>query len=464
MEIEPWISSFRNVPRVKRAKMLKSLISNCDAYDLHILQKVLVTSNYQLFDVVGALPEELALRILSYLDMPSLLCCQRVCKLWYRLAGDDFLWNNIHFRLSHFKSISPLPNYTWKIMCRHLYETRRNWRGGQPSSACSIDLGQGGQIRFPILRQSLLTYIVEGIRGAVVHVINLEGAIQKWQLKIEHKPSALAFYPDERIVAVATYMREIQVIDYLTSRRRNFTIVEVIHNETFTMNEEYLAGAGRSLSSYVWRWKTGEIVARLPPREQTAIISLKLCGNILYSINSQGNIFGVDIFSGQTVFERYLYAHDPRSTILQATEYFIAWRHQDKVLFRRTDSRPSHSHMLPPLLRHKIEATAGFSSWHDSLRYTLGSLSVSADGDRIISALHFNSYPGQAQIDVSTYVENTSAIGGTYSIKAPIQSDIPVRTLNFDEARDLMILADEERLIAIGRDTSAIIYKFSPDL
>ena len=43
-------------------------------------------------DPAGVLPEEIFLRILSFLPPSSLCNCARVCKDWYALAGEDYPW------------------------------------------------------------------------------------------------------------------------------------------------------------------------------------------------------------------------------------------------------------------------------------------------------------------------------------------------------------------------------------
>ena len=43
-------------------------------------------------DIVGNLPPEISLHILSYLTSTELTKCFCVCKKWYNLANTDFLW------------------------------------------------------------------------------------------------------------------------------------------------------------------------------------------------------------------------------------------------------------------------------------------------------------------------------------------------------------------------------------
>ncbi|EJD53092.1 WD40 repeat-like protein [Auricularia subglabra TFB-10046 SS5] len=46
-------------------------------------------------DIIGLLPAELALHVLSFLPYPSLLACSAVSRRWNTLANDSFLWKNL---------------------------------------------------------------------------------------------------------------------------------------------------------------------------------------------------------------------------------------------------------------------------------------------------------------------------------------------------------------------------------
>jgi F-box and WD-40 domain protein 1/11 len=46
-------------------------------------------------DIISYLPPELALHLLSFLDLPSILACLGVCKTWRRLASDNSVWKGL---------------------------------------------------------------------------------------------------------------------------------------------------------------------------------------------------------------------------------------------------------------------------------------------------------------------------------------------------------------------------------
>jgi hypothetical protein len=50
-------------------------------------------------DILSALPPELALHLLSFLDLHSILACLAVCKSWRMLAGDNAVWRGLFERM-----------------------------------------------------------------------------------------------------------------------------------------------------------------------------------------------------------------------------------------------------------------------------------------------------------------------------------------------------------------------------
>jgi F-box and WD-40 domain protein 1/11 len=46
-------------------------------------------------DIISLLPPELALHLLSFLDLPSILACLGVCRTWRSLASDNSVWRGL---------------------------------------------------------------------------------------------------------------------------------------------------------------------------------------------------------------------------------------------------------------------------------------------------------------------------------------------------------------------------------
>ncbi|KAJ3018469.1 hypothetical protein NUW54_g329 [Trametes sanguinea] len=116
-------------------------------------------------DILSHLPTELALELLSYLDLPSILACLRVSKTWNRLARDNSVWRVLFSRkvqdgwgvdlrrasrthplsstnasLSASRSIIPAPlEIKWYDLYRTRTELDRRW-SNYPTAGLSADL------------------------------------------------------------------------------------------------------------------------------------------------------------------------------------------------------------------------------------------------------------------------------------------------------------------------------------
>ncbi|OSC99657.1 WD40 repeat-like protein [Trametes coccinea BRFM310] len=116
-------------------------------------------------DILSHLPTELALELLSYLDLPSILACLRVSKTWNRLARDNSVWRVLFSRkerdgwgvdlrrasrasslsspnpsLSASRSFVPAPlEIKWYDLYRTRTELDRRW-SNYPSAGLSADL------------------------------------------------------------------------------------------------------------------------------------------------------------------------------------------------------------------------------------------------------------------------------------------------------------------------------------
>ncbi|KAH9912585.1 WD40-repeat-containing domain protein [Fomitopsis serialis] len=100
-------------------------------------------------DIVGLLPPEIALHLLSFLDLQAVLACLRVSRTWNRLCRDNSIWRSQFVRrqpdgwdvdlrrappapLSASKSWLPAPlELEWYEMCRTRAELDRRWSASE---------------------------------------------------------------------------------------------------------------------------------------------------------------------------------------------------------------------------------------------------------------------------------------------------------------------------------------------
>ena len=89
------IADFSKWDNHRRNKFIAKLYRKLHVPQIHLLSSLLeLESGYpsNRRDILQWLPVEIALKILSYLDGPSLCRSAQVCRPWYRLASDEHLW------------------------------------------------------------------------------------------------------------------------------------------------------------------------------------------------------------------------------------------------------------------------------------------------------------------------------------------------------------------------------------
>lgn len=97
-----------------------------------------------ILDIIMLLPSELALNVLSHLDLPSVIACSSVNQYWRLVAKDSQVWRTLFFRntrwsvnaarlpMHHSTSASPgmdldPPPLDWQKLYRSRRELDRRW-------------------------------------------------------------------------------------------------------------------------------------------------------------------------------------------------------------------------------------------------------------------------------------------------------------------------------------------------
>jgi len=93
-------------------------------------------------DIVQSLPEELGLKVMSFLDPKSLCHAAQACRTWRRLAGDPRVWRDLvdqecYWRISSDEwnqmedKVAAGEHALWKTYFSHHYRIKRNWMTGR---------------------------------------------------------------------------------------------------------------------------------------------------------------------------------------------------------------------------------------------------------------------------------------------------------------------------------------------
>ena len=92
-EVAAFVGQFGAADASSQSTMLEEVLKTCSRAQL----KVAAASIQQLLrvDFISALPRDLALRILLYLDASSLCRIAQVNRKWNKLASDDSVWKRM---------------------------------------------------------------------------------------------------------------------------------------------------------------------------------------------------------------------------------------------------------------------------------------------------------------------------------------------------------------------------------
>ncbi|XP_032227402.2 F-box/WD repeat-containing protein 7 isoform X2 [Nematostella vectensis] len=117
---EKWDGSQRN-------HFLQLFLRILEPAELYLLSGLLAVRQFR--DFISLLPDELSLKVLSYLRPNELLVAAQVCKFWQGMASRDELWQ-AKCRLQYVGVPLSVPDI-WKDIFRRNINLKRNWAEGR---------------------------------------------------------------------------------------------------------------------------------------------------------------------------------------------------------------------------------------------------------------------------------------------------------------------------------------------
>nr|CAG8590986.1 12244_t:CDS:2 [Entrophospora candida] len=140
-EIKVALSKFVELDRPKRKNYLQCLIEECSSYDIFVLQQALFDKGYGGFDLIGALPIEISIKIFEQLTAKDLCACGEVSKKWRSVTQDSSIWKKkcleMYYgdeRRLYVSKGKLLEKYGWGKVYQQLYRIENNLRNGRAKS------------------------------------------------------------------------------------------------------------------------------------------------------------------------------------------------------------------------------------------------------------------------------------------------------------------------------------------
>ncbi|SCU81628.1 LANO_0B03730g1_1 [Lachancea nothofagi CBS 11611] len=117
-QVNDLLSNFMGCNDKMRKLVLEGILTNCCFPQLSFLASEI--QSLIKIDFISTLPEEVSLKILSYLDCESLCNATQVCRRWKQLADDDKVW--YHMCQQHIDR--KCPNCGWGLPLLHMKRAR----------------------------------------------------------------------------------------------------------------------------------------------------------------------------------------------------------------------------------------------------------------------------------------------------------------------------------------------------
>ncbi|RIA97209.1 WD40-repeat-containing domain protein [Glomus cerebriforme] len=298
-EVESVLSQFKSLDRENRKVFLLSFVEECDPHEIFILQKILKSKGLGMFDIIGALPPELSVKIFAFLNGKDLCTCREVCKTWMNITNESTIWRlkclemlYINQGITTTAQNMNIPKEGWKKMYQKQYRREINWNSGQTQTVKFL-LGHRERITDAKLKENIL---VTGSADRTVRIWNIETE-ECIRTLCGNSFSCVDFLLEEQIVAASTFFRASFIWNMETGELLRELSGHVSAVRCISLSRSYVASCAFDGSLIVWNWETGEKIATIPA-EATAI---RIFENTVLS-HSSSSIKAFDIPSGNCIF------------------------------------------------------------------------------------------------------------------------------------------------------------------
>ncbi|GES83443.1 F-box/WD repeat-containing protein 7 isoform X3 [Rhizophagus clarus] len=292
------IRHWRNVKSSLISCSLLSLVEECDPHEIFTLQQILESKGFGKFDIIGALPPELAVKIFAFLNVKDLCTCREVCKTWVNITNESTIWRlkcleflYVNQGITVVQNLD-IPKEGWKKMYQKQYRREINWNNGKVQTIKFLK-GHEERVTDAKLKENIL---VTGSADRTVRIWNIKTR-ECIHTLCGNSFSCVDFLIEDKIVAASTFFRSsfiwnMETGELLRELRGHVSAVRCI-----SLSRSYVASCAFDGSLIVWNWKTGEKITTILA-EATAI---QIFDNTILSHNSS-NIKSFDILSGNCIF------------------------------------------------------------------------------------------------------------------------------------------------------------------
>ncbi|KAI0902023.1 WD40 repeat-like protein [Annulohypoxylon nitens] len=301
-------SLFSAAPSKHRELMLQGIITQCCFPQLSTVSREV---HEQLkIDFLTALPTELSLKILCYLDCSSLCKAAQVSRRWNTLSGDDVVWHRMceqHIGRKCVKCQWGLPKLEkkrlkeWKIQHQADVETQRALTiiGSSPSVASPPKRGASAleSTESDSAKRQCTNGVGNGNKPTGAQKFRPWKDLYRERYRVgsnwrygrctiktfggEHTNGITALQFDDNILATGSYDSKIKLWDIEKGE-----VIRTLHGHTMGIralqfDDRMLVSASLDSTVKIWNWRTGVCINTL--NHQGGVITVHMDGDLLAS-------------------------------------------------------------------------------------------------------------------------------------------------------------------------------------
>ncbi|KAF8761399.1 A Receptor for Ubiquitination Targets [Rhizoctonia solani] len=234
--------------------LLTIFIAACLPGDISAMIRMLEKYAASTFDIVGNLPEDVAIKILGHLNVMELL---EVSKKWHMLVRHPAIWRHLCVELTATDPVPlrPPPNpEDWEPLYRSLHHRERNWATGQVQSIRFLK-GHTGFCTTLILKGNRL---ISGSYDETIRVWDIRSGEEKKCLKAK-AISCLDYLPDEEVLVAGFHdVGRVQLFSTVTWQPIQTLQGHLYGIRAVALSPKYLVSAGADKALVCWDWRAGQ--------------------------------------------------------------------------------------------------------------------------------------------------------------------------------------------------------------
>ncbi|CAE6428501.1 unnamed protein product [Rhizoctonia solani] len=243
-----------------RLRLIHIILDSCLPGDISAMIRMLEKYAASTFDIVGNLPEDVAIKILGYLNVMELLDVE-VSKKWHMLVRHPAIWRHLCLELTATDPVPmrPPPNpEDWEPLYRSLHHRERNWATGQVQSVRFLK-GHTGFCTTLILKGNRL---ISGSYDETIRIWDIRSGEEKKCLKVK-AISCLDYLPDEEVLVAGFHdVGRVQLFSTVTWQPIQTLQGHLYGIRAVALSPKYLVSAGADKALVCWDWRAGQKIVR----------------------------------------------------------------------------------------------------------------------------------------------------------------------------------------------------------